>query len=517
MKICRVSGCVLVFVGLFFGFNLTVAAQQGASSASLSRTKAISKSTSSSTAAASSSQSNSRNSAPRNSPSSVSTSRNTPYYNEAASFTPPDEVAVEEFVNYHKHRLPLPKVGRAVAMDVRWGNDEISAARREAVLQIGFTTAEVGERTDLRPLNLSLVIDRSGSMAESDKMSRVKESLRLMVEKLRPEDVVSVVGFDTGAQVLYSANRVGDGYQLRRVIDCLQPEGSTNIHAGLMLGYAEAQKNFRRDATNRVILLTDGIANVGVTAPDRIAAASAEYNNRGIDLSTVGVGLELNNDLLRTLATTGRGLYHFVSDYEDIEKVFVNEVQSLVSSVAKRVELSVDADANLQVEKIYGYAPRARANGFSIGLDNMNNGLTQVVMVRFRARNAERDSYPVKVRLSYFDVKQKRSVEEVQEVRVAATSRRDSGELLADVEVKKNYTIAELAQSLFDMTEAVKRNRYREAESFLNASTAAAFRRYPNDEDKDVRYVLNIVENYRRDLKSLNGQNRRGDDCGDCR
>ena len=134
-------------------------------------------------------------------------------HNDAVRFTPPDEVAVEEFVNYHKHRLPLPKVGQSVAMDVRWGNNEISSAQREAILQIGFTTAEVSERTDLRPLNLALVIDRSGSMADGDKMSRVKESLRRMLEKLRPEDIVSIVGFDTGAEVLFPARRVGDGYE----------------------------------------------------------------------------------------------------------------------------------------------------------------------------------------------------------------------------------------------------------------------------------------------------------------
>ncbi len=492
MKIYRVWGLAFLFAGLFFSFDLEVAAQQSASSASLSRSKAISKSNSG--------QTNSRNA----------------NYNNTARFTPPDEVAVEEFVNYHKHRLSLPKVGQSVAMDLRFGSDAISAAQREAILQIGFTTAEVTERTDLRPLNLALVIDRSGSMADGDKMSRVKQSLRLMLDKLRPEDIVSIVGFDSGADVLFPANRVGDGYELRRVIDCLEPEGSTNIHAGLMLGYREAQKNFRKDATNRVILLTDGIANVGVTEPTKIAAESSEYNGQGIDLSTIGVGLELNNDLLRTLATKGRGLYHFVSDYEDIEKVFVTEVQSLVSSVAKKVEVSVEADANLQVEKVYGYAPRTNANGFSIGLDNMNNGLTQVVMVHFRARNAARESYPVKVRLSYFDVKQKRTVEEVQEISISST-RGNSGDFLADVEVKKNYTIAELAQSLFDMTEAVKRNRYREAEGFLNASTSAVYRRYPNNEDKDVRYVLNIIENYRRDLQTFNRQTRRNDDCGNCR
>lgn len=496
MRVFRYSALLLVAGAVCLFSAVGTTAQESASSASVSRSRAI------------------NNSNPQPTYRRNTSSGTTNYYAPTVSFTPPDEVAVEEFVNYHRHRLPLPKVGQSVAIDTRWGNGEISPAQREAVLQIGFTTSNVTERTDLRPLNLALVIDKSGSMAEDDKMSRVKQSLRVFVGKLRPEDIVSIVVFDTEAEVLFPAARIGDGYELRRAIDCIEPSGSTNLHGGLMLGYREALKNFRKDATNRVILLTDGIANVGTVEPNRIAAESSEFNGQGLDLSTIGVGINLNNDLLRTLARSGRGLYHFVSDYQDIEKVFVSEVQSLISQVAKRVELSVDYDPNLQVEKIYGYAPRLRANGFSIALDDMNNGLTQVVMLRFRARNPLKSSSSVKVRLSYFDVQRKKQVEEIQEARLAPGENKFSG-LLADPEVKKNFTIAELAQSLFEMREAAQRGNYRQAENFLNASVTETYRRFPNMEDKDIQFILNIVEGYRNDLKAVNRQ-RSNDDCGKC-
>lgn len=497
MKVFRFCGLMFALGGVFLCFGLTVSAQESASSASVSRSRAIVTANILSSDRTNSNQTNSN------------------YYRSSETFTPPDEVAVEEFVNYHKHRLPYPKVGQAVALDTRWGNSEFSPSQREAVLQIGFTTAEVNERTDLRPLNLVLVIDKSGSMAANDKMSRVKESLRTLLSKLRPEDIISIVVFDTEARVLFPAGRIDDGDEIRRLIAGIEPDGSTNINGGLMLGYREAQKNFRKDATNRVILLTDGIANAGVVEPKLIAANSSELGGQGIDLSTIGVGLELDNELLRTLAKSGRGLYHFISDYQDIEKVFVSEVQSLISSVAKKVEVSVDHDPNLEVEKIYGYTPRLRANGFSINLDNMNNGLTQVVMMRFRAKNASKNSLPVRVRLSYFDVKRQRMVEEAQHISLTPT-RADDCELLADVEVKKNYTIAELAQSLYDMTEAVKRRNYAQAESFLNASVSKTYRRYPNMEDRDIKFILNIIEGYRSDLRAFNGQRQNGD-CGKCK
>ncbi len=494
MKVYRSFEKVLLLVLLCLCSSSFLMAQQSGSAASVARTRA-----------------NVNAGVTSGSHSSHSTST---YSSPVPVFKIPDEVAVEEFVNYHKHRLPLPKVGQSVAMDTRWGNPEISPSQREAILQVGFTTAEVNERTDLRPLNLVLVIDKSGSMADDDKMSRVKDGLRTMIGKLRPNDIVSIVAFDTNAQVMYDARPIGDGGELRYAIDCLMPDGSTNLHAGLMLGYAEAKRHYQAGATNRVILLTDGIANVGETNPSRIASQSSEFNGQGIDLSTIGVGQDLNNELLRTLARSGRGLYHFIADYKDINKVFVNEVQSLISSVAKRVQVSIDYGPGLQLEKIYGYSPRHAKGSVTVGMDDMNNGLTQVVLAKFRA-NSVGTAFPVKVRLRYFDVRRKCDVEEVQELRLVPAER-ESRELLADVEVKKNYTIAELADSLFVMAAQARSGHYPLAQNTLEASVASAYRRYPNMEDEDIRFILDIVEGYRRDLRIYNGPIRRSE-CGTCR
>ena len=496
MKVYRFFEKVFALVLLCLCSWTSVSAQQSGSAASVSRSRAI------------------VNSGPYI-PAPATNTYHPPTYNSPPSvFKIPEEIAVEEFVNYHKHRLPLPKWGQAVAMDTRWGNPEVSRSQREAVLQIGFTTAEVNERTDLRPLNLVFVIDKSGSMSDSDKMSRVKDGLRTMVGKLRPDDLIGIVGFDSSARVLYPSGRFGNGDSLRYAIDCLTPGGSTNLHSGLMLGYAEAKRHFRSGATNRVILLTDGIANTGVVDPGRIAAESSEFNGQGIDLSTIGVGLDLNNDLLRTLARSGRGLYHFISDYKDINKVFVNEVQSLISSVAKMVQVRIEYGPEVHLEKIFGYAPRYANGSVTVTVDDMNNGLTQVILAKFRT-NSLKSTLPVKVRLSYFDVRRKCMVEEVQELRLLPAES-DSCDVLADVEVKKNYTIAELADSLFSMAGLARGGQYLQAQNTLDASVATAYRRYPNMEDQDIRFILDIVEGYRRDLKVYNEHSRKSE-CGGCR
>lgn len=430
------------------------------------------------------------------------------YLAETGLLPPANEVAVEEFVNYYRHRLATPRAGEAVAMDTRWGNEFVSASQPEAVLQVGFTTMSVSDRKDLRPLNLVLVIDHSGSMAAADKMSRVKQSLLTMVGQLRETDVISIVVFDDDAEVVLPARRVGDGNAVRQAIQKIEPDGSTNIHSGLMLGYKEARKNLKPDATNRVILLTDGIANTGVTNPQQIVRDSLTFNEDGIDLSTIGVGLDLDKDLLRTLAKGGRGLFHFVADAQDIEKVFVKEVQSLISPVARRVQLEINYDPELELEHLYGYEPQYSTNRINLKLDDMNQGLTEVVMMRFKVRNrTAKQRLPVRVRLSYYDLERKREVVKEDEVYVSVNNNA-SAELLKDQEVRKNFTVAALAQAIYDMAAAWENKNYQKAEVIASAALARAYERYPNLEDKDILYTLNILQKYQEAIRKHNQQQR---------
>jgi Mg-chelatase subunit ChlD len=436
---------------------------------------------------------------------STAAAARTRYLSEMGLIPASRSVAVEEFVNYHRHQLGRPKAGEAVSLDVRWGSDRVSAADPEAVLQVGFSTALASDRSQLPPVNLALVIDKSGSMADADKLSRVKESLLTLVGQLRETDTLAIVVFDSEAEVLRPARRLGDREEVRRLIRQLEPGSSTNIHAGLMLGYREALRNFNREGANRVVLLTDGIANQGVTDPAQIARESLSFNDRGVDLSTIGVGLDLNKDLLRELAKSGRGLFHFVADAQDIDKVFLKEVQSLVAPVAGEPNLEIEFGPGLELVQVYGYEPERTARGLKIKLDNMNQGLTQVVLARFRVRpRAAREARPfVAVNFSYYDIERKRRVG-VNEDASLTLREGTAGDALRDPEVAKNFTIAQLAQSIRDMAAAVESQRYREAKRLLDAAIDKTRQRYPHLEDEDISRTLSIARKYQEMVRKYN-------------
>jgi hypothetical protein len=302
------------------------------------------------------------------------------------------------------------------------------------------------------------------------------------------------------------ARQLGDREEARRLIRGIRPGSYTNIHAGLMLGYREALGAFKRGATNRVVLLTDGIANQGVTDPAQIARESLSFNDRGVDLSTIGVGLDLNKDLLRQLAKSGRGLFHFVADAQDVEKVFLKEAQSLVAPVASEPNLEIEYGPDLELAQVYGYEPARRANAVTVKLDNMNQGLTQVVLLRFKVarRGAEAAArLPVRVRFNYYDLEQKKPVVKSEEAALAVVAGA-AGDMLRDPEVGKNFTIALLAQAIRDMSEAVEAKRYRDAESVITAAVAKTYRRYPHLEDADISRTLLIAQKYQEVVKKYN-------------
>lgn len=157
----------------------------------------------------------------------------------------PEDVIVEDIINYHRHEIRSPRAGEAVAFDLRAGNS-VAAAGSMMAIQAGFATARLGDRSDLPPLSLALVIDCSGSMDAQDKIGKVKQALARFVDQLRPHDRVAIVAFADEAQVVRDCEEVGDGATLRTAVEALKPDGSTNLNAGLLAGYELLKKSGAR-------------------------------------------------------------------------------------------------------------------------------------------------------------------------------------------------------------------------------------------------------------------------------
>lgn len=380
---------------------------------------------------------------------------------ESGNIVPSEQLRVAEYLQYYKQNFP-PPVNSTLGLDLRLGNPQVPVEGGTAWLQIGIA-AKTAEGGDIAPLNLALVIDTSGSMDTPEKMPYVKQSLKIFLHSLASNDIVSIVIFSTNARVLAPAKKVGDGSWIESAVNELRPDSSTNLYDGLMLGFREVERNFDVRRNNRVILLTDGIANTGVTDPNQIATDARAYNDRGIYLSTIGLGRDFNDSLLSTLARQGKGGYHFVDSAQEMDKVFRQEVVGLMQKAASDVSVTIRPDPSVQVESLTGYDSRPTAGPIQVKLQDMGTNDTQVILARLNVGAGSSGRRLIAgIELRYRDLFSQRDQTMTQTI-FADASRVSSYDPTRDVEVLRNVTIQRTAEGLKQIDQYYRSQRYQQA------------------------------------------------------
>jgi Ca-activated chloride channel family protein len=275
----------------------------------------------------------------------------------------PSTVRPEEFVNSFRQDYERPKGdGFGVSVDgARAGDGDW------ALLRVGLATRpEPGAGDGGRaPAALTFVVDVSGSMAEAGRLDLVQEGLRTMTDRLRDDDSVALVAFSAEAETVLPMTRLGDGRdRIRDAVDRLEADASTNLGAGVRAGYTAALDGLRDGATNRVVLMSDALANTGETDADalleEVEHARADH---GITLFGVGVGSEYGDALMERLTNRGDGHTVYVSSPEEAERVFSEELPRNVDLVARDAKAQVEFDpATVAEHRLIGYENRRIAD-----------------------------------------------------------------------------------------------------------------------------------------------------------
>ncbi len=270
-----------------------------------------------------------------------------------------DGIRAEEFVNFFDMDYPDPDDGATFAITVDGGPTGDGRTMMRVGLQARRPDVDARKRAVL-----TFVIDNSGSMAEPGKMEVVKESLGELVDALNPDDQVAIVVYSDNSREVLPATKVEDRDTILNAIASLTTEGSTNAQAGLILGYETARKSFVDGATNRVILASDGLANIGDTSPEAILEDVAESAGDGIQLLTLGFGYGAYNDpLMEQLADKGDGFYAFVDGPREAQRLFRENLTSTLETVALDAKVQVTFDpATVTSYRLVGYDNRAIAD-----------------------------------------------------------------------------------------------------------------------------------------------------------
>lgn len=261
-----------------------------------------------------------------------------------------NEIRPHEFLNYF-HFETNPVVG-----DEKFSVNFQMAPRTQGDSLALAVQGKKLTKENRKPAVITLILDKSGSMRSQGKMEYLKEGMDTLKAQLKKDDVINVIEFDHEVCKAMEGFVVGRdpwaGYD--KTVQELEPRGSTDLHAGLVDGYSLAKKFYDPGKINRVILITDAIANTGTLSPDLMASITKYYDTKKIALSGIGVGLDFNDDLLNTLTDRGKGAYLFLGLQAAIPRVFGTDFISLLETVARDVHFKVTFPKDLHLEVFYG-------------------------------------------------------------------------------------------------------------------------------------------------------------------
>jgi Ca-activated chloride channel family protein len=259
------------------------------------------------------------------------------------------------FFAEHYSESPPADCGQPLCVVSRMavGRDWVSGGD-QAFVQLSMTTPVDPSTVERKPLNLVVVIDTSGSMAEDDRIGYVRQGLHRLIDELEDGDRLALVTYES--EVTQWSNLVLplDREELHAVADRLEAAGGTNLYGGLEMGFQIASSAFDLERQNRVMLMSDGLPTAGITDDASIIGMAERNVSDGVGLTTIGVGLDFNIDLMRQLAERGAGSFYFLESPQAIAEVFSEELDYAIEPIALDVALDVQAEPTWQIGEVLG-------------------------------------------------------------------------------------------------------------------------------------------------------------------
>ncbi|RVU83105.1 VWA domain-containing protein [Leucothrix sargassi] len=278
---------------------------------------------------------------------------------------PTDAVRIEELINYFNYDFSQAK--RLANAPFLVSTETVAAPWRATnrIIKVAIKADDptITKQSVLPPANLVFLVDVSGSMSDNDKLPLVKSSLKILTKQLRAQDTISIVTYAGRTQVTLPATKGSDTDKILAAIDSLDASGSTNGEAAIKLAYQQAKIHYKKDGINRILMMTDGDFNVGVSDVDEMLDIIRRERDSGVSLSTFGFGEgNLNDHMMEQVADNGNGNYSYIDSLSEAKKALVDEMSAIFNTVAKDVKVQVEFNPQTVKEwRLIGYENRVLA------------------------------------------------------------------------------------------------------------------------------------------------------------
>ncbi|MEO6569255.1 MAG: VWA domain-containing protein, partial [Opitutaceae bacterium] len=384
---------------------------------------------------------------------------------------------------------------------------------QKAIVKVAFDCLPPPRSSRRPPINLALVIDRSGSMG-GDKIRNAREAAFEAVRRLAPDDIVSLIAYDTRAETLVPAQRVGDGRRLEAAIARIEIAGSTALYDGVTRAAEEVRRHIEDQRyVNRIILLSDGLANIGPSSPDALARLGSSLVREGISVTTVGLGLGFNEDLMTRLAQCSDGNTYFVENSADLPRIFAAELGDVLNVVARHIAIDISFPRGVRPLGFVGRDGTISGQNATVTLNQLYGGQEKfaLVEVEVAANSAGAEREIANATLSYEDAvtQRKAKLEAKTAVRFSGSER----EVIASANhrVQADYAVNATAMAKDAAVDLIDANRRDEAARQLrtrNLELKVIAETYKNSAVQDV-VTANTYEADRLEKQGLSNSARK--------
>ena len=316
-------------------------------------------------------------------------------------------------------------------------------------------------------LNIGLVIDRSGSM-RGPKIEYARLAACYAIEQLLPSDRVSVTIYDDHVETLVASTLVTDKAYITRQIEGIEPRLATALHAAWVEGGVQVSQYLNSEQLNRVILLSDGIANRGETNPDVIASDVHGLAQRGVSTTTVGVGNDYNEDLLEAMADSGDGNYYYIESVEQLPDIFQTELQGIMATIGREVRLRIEPQGDVEVVDVINDFDVTRQGEFK--LPNLLVGNPFIVVVRLKVPPMNQTTDICHFRLTWDEPKQQERQRVRAKLQLPVVSAAELEEFPFNPEVQQQVALMMSARAKKEAVQKVDKGEYDAASQMLQAT-----------------------------------------------
>ena len=261
----------------------------------------------------------------------------------------------------------------------------ISTQEQYAHMLLRVSSAKSSTPQAHKKLNLSLVIDRSGSMS-GQKIIDARKSAIQMLNKMRDGDTISVVSYSGKSSINVEPTILNEitRSKIEAIIHTISDGGGTNLSEGMINGINCVSKNKDTNQVNRVLLISDGNANKGITEPAQLNKIAREALQKGIIITTLGLGVDYNEDIMTSIADSAGGNYFFIEESEKITETLNQEIAQMVATIGKDLQLKTIIPSNLSLDKVYGWIIEKNDSDIKVPLGEIFSGQTRAILCRIK-------------------------------------------------------------------------------------------------------------------------------------